>query len=182
MATGAVQGVAERRGLRELEELFREHYELVYRTAYSIVNNTADAEDVLQTVFLRIARRQMPPDFRKNVRGYFYRAAVNLSLDTIRTKRRYELVGDAERLDAPADTSESQRAEQLHRQLVGALTELTPEAVHILILRYVHDYSDSQIASMLGTSRTVIAVRLFRSRARLKKLMRDSTGERHEFW
>jgi RNA polymerase sigma-70 factor (ECF subfamily) len=180
MAIGAVPSVAERRGLpvnRELEDLFREHYQLVYRTAYSIVNNTADAEDVLQGVFLRLVRRQVPPDFRTNVKGYFYRAAVNLSLDTIRSRRRYELVSDIDRLDVPMDTSESQRAERLHRLLAEALTELTPEAVHILILRYVHDYSDAHIARLLGTSRTVIAVRLFRSRARLRKLMRDSVGE-----
>ena len=177
MAMGAVPSVAERRGLRELEDLFREHYELVYRTAYSIVNDTADAEDVLQNVFLRLVRRELPPDFTNNVKGYFYRAAVNLSLDTIKSKRRYELVGDDKRLDRPVDTADSQRAERLHRLLVEALTELTPEAVHILILRYVHNHSDAEIATMLGTSRTVIAVRLFRSRARLRKLMRDSMGE-----
>jgi RNA polymerase sigma-70 factor (ECF subfamily) len=102
---------------------------------------------------------------------------VNLSLDTIRSRRRYELVGDTERLDAPADPSASQSAERLHRQLVDALAELPPETVHILILRYVHDRSDAEIARLLGTSRTVIAVRLFRSRARLKKLMRASMGE-----
>jgi RNA polymerase sigma-70 factor (ECF subfamily) len=177
MVVGAVPSVAERRGIRELEDLFREHYELVYRTAYSIVNNAADAEDVLQGVFLRLVRRQTPPDFKNNVKGYFYRAAVNLSLDTIRSRRRYELVGDTERLDAPADPSASQSAERLHRQLVDALAELPPETVHILILRYVHDRSDAEIARLLGTSRTVIAVRLFRSRARLKKLMRASMGE-----
>jgi len=177
MAIGAVTTVAERRGARELEDLFREHYELVYRTAYSIVNNTADAEDVLQTVFLRLVRRDVPPDFRKNVKGYFYRAAVNLSLDTIKSKRRYELVGDAERLDRPDTPDDAVRAERLHQRLAGALAELTPEAVHILVLRYVHDYSDAQIARLLGTSRTVIAVRLFRSRARLKKLMRDMGEE-----
>ena len=177
MASGVARSVAEKRGLQELEDLFLAHYELVYRTAYSIVNNTADAEDVLQNVFLRLMRRDVPPDFRKNVKGYFYRAAVNLSLDTIRSKRRYELVGDTERLETAVDATESESAERLHRQLVDALTGLTPEAVHILILRYVHDYSDAHIARLLGTSRTVIAVRLFRSRARLKKLMRDSRGE-----
>lgn len=177
MAIGVAPSVAEKRGPQELEDLFLDHYELVYRTAYSIVCNTADAEDVLQNVFLRLVRRDVPPDFRKNVKGYFYRAAVNLSLDTIRSKRRYELVGDTERLETAVDATESETAERLHRQLVDALTGLTPEAVHILILRYVHDYSDAHIARLLGTSRTVIAVRLFRSRARLKKLMRDSRGE-----
>jgi RNA polymerase sigma-70 factor, ECF subfamily len=114
MAIGVAPSVAEKRGLQELEDLFQEHYELVYRTAYSIVNNTADAEDVLQNVFLRLVRRDVPPDFRKNVKGYFYRAAVNLSLDTIRSKRRYELVGDTERLETAVDATESENAERLH--------------------------------------------------------------------
>jgi RNA polymerase sigma-70 factor (ECF subfamily) len=177
MAIGVVTTVAERRGARELEDLFQEHYELVYRTAYSIVNNTADAEDILQTVFLRLVRRELSPDFRTNVKGYFYRAAVNASLDVIRSRRRYELVGDTEEFDVAVEAPDSRHADRMHRLLVDALTELTPEAVHILILRYVHDYSDAHIARLLGTSRTVIAVRLFRSRARLRKLMRDSRGE-----
>jgi RNA polymerase sigma-70 factor, ECF subfamily len=177
MASGVVTAVAARRGARGLEDLFQEHYELVYRTAFSIVNNTADAEDVLQTVFLRLVRRELSPDFRTNVKGYFYRAAVNASLDAIRSRRKYELVGDSDQFDVAVETTDSENADRTHRLLVDALTELTPEAVHILILRYVHDYSDAHIARLLGTSRTVIAVRLFRSRARLRKLMRDSRGE-----
>jgi DNA-directed RNA polymerase specialized sigma24 family protein len=44
-------------------------------------------------------------------------------------------------------------------------------------LRYLHDYSDAEIAALLGTSRGVIAVTLYRSRARLRRLLRDSLGE-----
>jgi len=43
--------------------------------------------------------------------------------------------------------------------------------VEILILHYEHDYSDAQIGKLLGTSRGVIAVTLYRARARLKKLL-----------
>ena len=65
---------------QELEMLFREHYALVYRTACVVTGSPEDAEDVLQTIFLRLLRRAVPPDFHKNTKGYFYRAAVNLSL------------------------------------------------------------------------------------------------------
>jgi RNA polymerase sigma-70 factor, ECF subfamily len=177
MAIGAVSSVTDKPGLQELEELFREHHELVYRTAYSILNNAADAEDVVQSLFLRLVRRQLPPEVRTNVRGYFYRAAVNQSLDILRSRRRYELVADLENLDVTSRSPDSPFTERLHRLLEAALTELSPEAVHILVLRYTHNYSDKQIAALLGLSRTAIAVRLFRSRARLKKLMRDSLGE-----
>ena len=56
----------------EFEELFREHHALVFRTAYSVTGNAQDAEDVLQTIFLRILRRELPPALRKNPKGYLY--------------------------------------------------------------------------------------------------------------
>jgi DNA-directed RNA polymerase specialized sigma24 family protein len=43
--------------------------------------------------------------------------------------------------------------------------------VEIVVLRYVHDYRDAEIAKMLGTSRGVIAVTLFRARVRLRRLL-----------
>ena len=177
MAIGAVSSVTDKPGLQQVEDLFREHHELVYRTAYSILHSAADAEDVVQSLFLRLVRRQLPPEVRTNVRGYFYRAAVNQSLDIIRSRRRYELVADMEDLDVPSASTDSLFAERLHRGLESALGELSPEAVHILVLRYTHNYSDKQIAALLGMSRVAVAVRLLRSRARLKKLMRDSLGE-----
>src|SRR5262245_41058273 len=141
MVLEAVSRMPEKRRPRELEDLFREHSELVYRTAYSIVNNVSDAEDVLQNVFLQLARRQLPPDLARNTKGYLYRAAVNASLNTIRSKRRYELVGDNEGLDGVSNPPELSVSDQAHRHLVQALAELKPEAVHILVLRYVHGYS-----------------------------------------
>ena len=173
MEVVSVTRVTSRSVEQEFEAMFREHYQMVYQTARSILGDSADAEDVLQTIFLRLIRNELPPQFRSNVKGYFYRAAVNLSLDTIRSKRRYELIDDPERFEAPADSSESKRAELVHRRLTEAIAELNPAAAHILILRYVHNHSDAEIAKLLGTTRSAIAVRLFRSRARLKKLLRD---------
>src|SRR5262245_65031154 len=79
---------------REFEGLFREHYLLVYRTACVVTGSPEDAEDVLQTIFLRLMRRSAPPDLAKNAKGYFYKAAVHLSLDTIRVRQREVLTSD----------------------------------------------------------------------------------------
>jgi RNA polymerase sigma-70 factor (ECF subfamily) len=110
MAVGAVSSVTEQPGRQDVEDLFCQHHELVYRTAYSILNNAADAEDVVQSLFLRLVRRQLPQEVRSNVKGYFYRAAVNQSLDILRSRRRYELEGDIENLDTPTRAEESQLA------------------------------------------------------------------------
>src|SRR5262245_5346073 len=157
---------------QELEEIFREHYRMVYRTAYGVTGNTADAEDIVQTIFLRLLRREVPPDFKKSPKAYLYKAAVNLSLNTIQATKRRILVDDPERLGDPARTPENSSAEEIHQRLYEAVAQLNPGAAHILILRYVHNYSDAEIAKLLGTSRGTIAVSLYRSRSRLKKLMR----------
>jgi RNA polymerase sigma-70 factor, ECF subfamily len=77
------------------------------RTAYSVTGSRQDAEDVLQTVFLRLLRRGFPPDFGRNPEGYLYRAAVNLSLNTMRARQRQQLVDDVERQLAPVPAAES---------------------------------------------------------------------------
>src|SRR6185503_19623444 len=83
----------------DLEDAFREHSRLVYRTAYSVTGSAQDAEDVVQTLFLQLLRRGFPPDFTKNPKGYLYRAAVNLSLNAVKARQRRAAGGDPDRLD-----------------------------------------------------------------------------------
>ena len=161
---------------QEFEDLFQEHYVLVYRTAYGITGRVEDAEDVAQTVFLRLLRREKPRELLKNPKGYLYRAAVNLSLTIVQTRQRRARTEASEDLAVSVPFRASSRAEELHRKLYEAIALLKPKAASILILRYLHNYSDADIATLLGTSRGVIAVTLFRSRARLKKLMDASLG------
>src|SRR5262245_31309779 len=161
---------------QELEKIFREHYRLAYRTAYAVTGSAEDAEDVVQTIFLRLVRREFPPDLKKNPAGYFYRAAVNVSLNAIRGRKRRMLAESPARPERHPAVPDSASDEEIRRRLYEAVAELSPQAAHVLILRYVHDYSDAQIAKLLGTSRGTIAVSLYRSRARLRKLMRVSEG------
>ena len=161
---------------KEFEELFREHYQLVYRTAYSVTGSRYDAEDVLQTIFLRLLRRRLPPDLERNPRGYLYRAAINLSLNTVRARRRQDLTGDVDGLVAPAVSGRPTQDDEMRRCLVDAIGQLRPRAVEILILRYEHGLSDAEIAKMLGKSRGTIAVTLYRARARMKRLMTRATS------
>jgi len=171
-----VAGVIAEPLTREFENIFREHYDLVHGTAYGVTGRREDAEDVVQTVFLRLLRRELPPDFHRNPKAYLYRAAVNQSLNIIRSRRRRPTTA-IEHLEISAATGTADQAEAIHRNLYEAIGELKPKHAEILILRYVHDYSDADIAKLLGTSRGTIAVSLYRSRAQLKKLLRASLGE-----
>jgi RNA polymerase sigma-70 factor (ECF subfamily) len=156
---------------QDFDEVFRQHSSMVYRTARAITGNAEDAEDVLQTIFLRLMRQEDAGQLRKNVKAYLYRAAVNLSLDLHRERQRRSFTHNIDDLETPVWTANSRFDDELHQRLNTALAELSPEAAQILVLRYVHDYSDAEISKLLGTSRGAIAVRLFRVRARLKKLL-----------
>ena len=66
MSTETVSGVTSRPLAQDFEQIFREHYQLVYRTACRVTGSPEDAEDVLQTIFLRLLRREVPPDLQNN--------------------------------------------------------------------------------------------------------------------
>jgi RNA polymerase sigma-70 factor (ECF subfamily) len=164
---------------QELEEIFREHYELVYQTARIITGNREDAEDVLQTIFLRLLRRKVPPDLQRNSKGYFYKAAVHASLNAIRSRKKQILTANADLFESPERTDAVVVDEAIYAQLREAIATLSPRAAEMVILRYVYDYSEPQIAKMLGRSRSTVAVTLFRARLRLRKLVgASSLGER----
>jgi len=162
--------------VKEAEEIFREHSQLIYRTAFAITGVSHDADDVLQTIFLKLLRREFPPDLSRNPKAYLYRASVNASLSVIRSRRRHVQIVDAESIKASTDKDDANEKEEIQRRLLDAVSQLTPGAVEILMLRYVHNYSDAEIAKMLGTSRGTIAVSLYRSRSRIRKIMRSLGG------
>jgi RNA polymerase sigma-70 factor (ECF subfamily) len=161
----------------EFERLYREHATFVYRTALRITRNAEEAEDILQTIFLRLLRREFPPDLEKRPRAYLYRAAVNAALDVIQSRRNRAVFVDVSEIESTLLTPDSGSDEIIFQKLHQAIAELNPAAAEMLILRYMHNYSDAEIAKMLGKSRGVVAVTLYRSRAQLKKLIRQSLGD-----
>lgn len=154
---------------QDFERIFREHYAFVYRTAERTTGNAQDAEDVLQTLFLRLLGKELPADVRDNPRRYLYRATVNISLDVLRARQRHPAV-EAIPVEAAGRVA-SRGEEELLARFRAGLAELNSKAAEILILRHVHGYSNGEIAALLGTSRGTIAVSLFRTRSLLRKAL-----------
>src|SRR5262245_25426261 len=161
--------------IRQFEAIFKAHAQLMYRTAYGVLGTHQDAEDIVQTVFLKLIRQESPPDLERNPEAYLYRAAVNASLSTIRSRRHEVLVERWQEFEQPAPSESG--ADDQNRRLYEAIAELKPEAAQIVILRYMHNKSDVEIARMFGVSCGKIALKLFRSRMKLRKLLRKSPGE-----
>src|SRR5262245_61604897 len=115
----------------EFEQLFLDHSKLVYRTAYRITRSAEDAEDILQTIFVRLLGRQFPPDLQKSPAAYLYRAAVNLSFDTIEARKNHVVVWAGEQLEADTPPADSITDEVMHQRLHEAIAKLRPAAAEI---------------------------------------------------
>ena len=159
--------------------MFREHHDLVYRAAYRITGNAEDAEDVLQTLFLRLLRRECPPDIESNPKAYLHRAAVNIALDIVKVRGRSVSTGEHEiHVEDTRPGQERHRSSaEIQAWLRSALAELSPKAAEMFVLRHIEGHDNAEIARMLGTSRGTVAVLLFRARLRLKKSLRTHLGE-----
>src|SRR5262249_32850273 len=152
--------------------LFEAHHERVYRVARRITGRAEDAEDVLQTVFLRLPRREDPPIRAEDAASYLHRAATNASLDLIRRRRasRAEAIDDIDRFSDAAPSPEARhQGDELQAKVRAALAGFPPRAAEIFALRYFDGYGNREIARMLGTSWSTVAVTLHRTRAKLQK-------------
>ena len=158
----------------EVELLFREHHDHVLRAAYRVTGSAVDAEDVLQTVFLRLVRRKEKLDLSPSPGSYLHRAAVNASLDLLRSRTRSRSVSIEEVAPRATESSEPNPETQhvdreLQNQIRRSIATLGPKAAEIVVLKYFEGHSNVEIAERLGTSQMVIGVLLHRARTRLRK-------------
>jgi RNA polymerase sigma factor (sigma-70 family) len=170
-----------RKDAREtLSRLFTEHHRRVLLAAYRITGSMADAEDVAQAVFLRLAADSSLT--AANERSYLYRAAINGALDLLRRRKNAasEPLDEAQNVTATGEGSAPEQ-EASSRQLIGllrlAIGELAPRAAEIFTLRYLEELGNREIAKLTGTSAAVVAVTLYQTRSRLKNRLKELEGE-----
>jgi len=166
----------------EIESLVREYSRLVFRIAYSVVRNHADAEDVVQEVFLRIAKHGA-----KNIddpKAWISRIAWRVSVDRYRRLRRAQHEQFEERVHAPAVFAIGTEQEAISRELLELLDRLIAalpkKERDALLLTSVEEMTSAEAAEVLGTTGTSVRARVFRARQRLaekvQKLMGASYG------
>jgi RNA polymerase sigma-70 factor (ECF subfamily) len=168
----------------ELETLFQAHNGRIFRTAHRITGSAADAEDVLQTVFLRLARGQEGFDVATNPEAYLSRAAINASLDLMRSRSRARSVGlddlTTGALESPIRNPEAQHADRELQTLIReAVARLGKSAGEMFVLRYYEGLDNQEIAETLGTSALVVGVVLHRARLKLRKEIGKYLNKHH---
>jgi RNA polymerase sigma-70 factor (ECF subfamily) len=164
-----------------LERVFRESHAAVFRAAYRVTGNASDAEDALQTVFLRLLKRDAAADAVENMPSFLRRAAVNAALDIVRSRQGIRNI--------PLDELEPVLAEPAHRRpdrlqasseirdwLRGALARLNPRIAQMFALRFFEGKDNPEIARLFNTTPGSVAVTISRTRDRLEKEYRVYQG------
>jgi RNA polymerase sigma-70 factor (ECF subfamily) len=148
-------------------EQYERYYEAVFRAALRVTGNPADAEDVLQTVFLRVMARGGDVEDVALPAAYFRRAAVNAAVDVL---RRRELHAESA-YDDRAPHAAVQPRLLLKERLRRAIAALDSEDASLFLLRHVEGLSIGELAGMFKIEKNNVTVRLHRIRHRLQAEM-----------
>jgi RNA polymerase sigma-70 factor (ECF subfamily) len=172
-----------------LERLMEQFSPRVYRVAFGITRNHAEAEEVVQDVFVTLFRKADTFEGRAALGTWLYRVAANAALIKRRGKRaelevaleeclpRFRPDGhrEGDRSFLVADWSQDPERELLSGEaravLADALDQLPAHYRAVLVLRDVEELSNEEVAEALGEAVPAIKSRLHRARMALRELL-----------
>ncbi len=153
----------------EAQRLVNTYSDLILRLSYTYLKSTQDAEDICQTVFLKLLTSQQEFDTPDHERAWIIRAAINACKDELRAFRR-----KAVSIDALLDLAAPEVPASDALDAVMALPRKYREAVYLF---YYEGYSIKEIAGLLHRSEAAVSAHLSRGR---KKLQLELGDDKHE--
>ena len=162
--------------------LIRQHQRRVYACAIHMLADRGEAEDAVQETFLRAFRAIDRFDGRAELSTWLYRICVNVSLNTLRRRRRVDAadIQDPRLPEPAADPMQGQTdprhvasARELYGRLGHALDELSPSLRSTVIMVLIDGVPQKDAAEALGCSEGTIAWRVHEARRRLREKLGD---------
>jgi RNA polymerase sigma-70 factor (ECF subfamily) len=163
-------------------QLVRRHQQRIHRLAIHLLRDRAEAEDVMQETFIRAYRALARFDGRSEPFTWIYRIAVNLSLNTLRSRKahRTTTTGDDPRLDALVaehQSSDDPPGDAARREVYAALAQgidgLSETLRTTLVLVCIDGRSHEEASAILGAPEGTIAWRVHEARRKLKEFMAE---------
>lgn len=153
------------------EELVGRYADPILRLSYAYLKNTHDAQDVCQTVFVKLLTE--PRDFEspEHEKAYVLRMAANVCKDLLRSPWRRRVCGLDTVLEVPAPEAEE-------GSVLAAVNQLPPRYRAVIYLHYYEGYQAAEIGEILGVPLGTVHTRLARGRAKLRTLLGGMEYER----
>lgn len=149
--------------------LVDEYASTLYRVAYSVLRNPADAEDAVQEAFLRVLKHRDGLGEVRDQRVWLIRIVWNVVLDRKRrakTRPETDDVAELARVLPSTGLSAEQiaSAAQYHAHVLACVDKLPPKERQVLMLSAFEELSSVEIADVLGLTESSVRSRLFRAR------------------
>ena len=163
------------------ESIFHEYWSPIHRLLARMVIDAAEAEDLALETFFRLYKYRSAQQEDFNARGWLYKVATNLALQSMRSFKRRQHYETHAGKDALIELHEDQPpklfAEKEDRYFVRmALGQMNPRQAELLILRY-SGMAYKEIAAALSLSPTSIGPLLLRAEREFEKCYRTLTQE-----
>lgn len=151
--------------LEDFDRLYEATHNRLYATLATLLRNRAAAEDCVQEAYMRAFKAW--PRWRADApaEAWLHRIAINVAVSYRRRERLREVGELIRRVGLPPDPDPSG---SLVPDLVRELRALPPNQAAALVLRYLHGYSNREIAHAIGVPERTIASRLAYARSRLQ--------------
>jgi RNA polymerase sigma-70 factor (ECF subfamily) len=162
-----------------LAALVSQYAATLYRVAFSVLRNPADAEDAVQEAFLRVLRHRDTLDEVRDRRVWLIRIVWNIVLDRKRRAKTRPETDDVAELARvlPSDGLTAEQiasAAQHHAHVLACIDQLPAKERQVLMLSAFEELSSVEIASVLGITESSVRSRLFRARNLVAGLLNHS--------
>lgn len=147
----------------EIVHLFEKYSEDVFRLALSFLHNRQDAEDVCQSVFMKLFDMKKLLQNGKE-KSWLLTCTANACKDHLKSFWRKNIVEIDSSMEFVDDTD---------KELWEAVYSLDPKYRVVVHLYYYEGYSQDEIAEILRISRTAVQTRMSRARSQLKEVLKD---------
>lgn len=142
-----------------------EHYgPLVLRTAFGLVKNMQDAEDIAQEVFLTLLKKDPAFDGPDHQQAWLLRCTINRCKSHFRSVWQIRTDGLDETLSIPFTPAES--------EVMKAVGDLPMKYRQVIYLHYIQGYTTAEIAKLLELNQNTVLSQLARGRAMLKNTLK----------
>jgi len=159
-----------------LEALVSQYASALYRVAYSVLRNAADAEDAVQETFLRVLRHRDTLDEVRDQRVWLIRIVWNIVLDRKRRSKTRPETDDVDELarvlpSAGLSAEQFAAAAQHHAHVLSCVDKLPTKERQVLALSAFEELSSVEIAAVLGITESSVRSRLFRARNLMAEML-----------
>jgi len=166
-----------------LAALVSEYAGTLYRVAFSVLRNAADAEDAVQEAFLRVLRHRETLDEVRDRRVWLIRIVWNIVLDRKRRAKTRPETDDVAELArvlpcTGLTAEEIASAAQHHAHVLGCVEQLPAKERQVLMLSAFEELTSVEIASVLGITESSVRSRLFRARNLMAGLLNHARSLR----